>query len=229
MALYSQLYMQQPTRTAAAKNAQYGTRMAVQEFGARTIEQLAELNAVLDQPGSNAASYPATTFGRQMRDIAKLIKARRGLEVTALDYGGWDHHIDEGPVSGQLGRKLADLSGSVGALVQDLGNELMKTTLLLVMSEFGRTVKENDNRGTDHGHGGFMLAIGGNLRGKQVYGRWTGLDEEQLYQRRDLPVHTDFRLVMTETLRGHFGHDAGKARLFPDFGADKMLGFHAQT
>ena len=101
-----------------------------------------------------------------------------------------------GPVSGQLGRKLADVSGALGALMQDLGSELAKTTLVLVMSEFGRTVKENDNQGTDHGHGGFMLAIGGNLQGKQVYGRWTGLADEQLYERRDLPVHTDFRLVM---------------------------------
>jgi uncharacterized protein (DUF1501 family) len=226
MALYSQLYMQQPTRAAKSASAQFGTKLAVQEFGARTIEQLAELNAVLEQPGLTRAEYPATTFGRQMRDIAKIIKARRGLEVTALDYGGWDHHIDVGPVSGQLGRKLADVSASLEALVEDLGSELLKTTLVLVMSEFGRRVQENGNQGTDHGHGGFMLAIGGNLQGKQVYGRWTGLDEEQLYERRDLPVHTDFRLVMAEALSAHFGFDTVKARLFPDFSpAGDPLGF----
>jgi uncharacterized protein (DUF1501 family) len=224
MALYSQLYLQQPTRNAATKNAQYGTKLAVQEFGARTIEQLWELNAVLEQPGLSQAQYPATSFGRQMRDIAKLINARRGVEVTALDYGGWDHHIDVGPVDGQLGRKLADVSAGLAAFVQDLGSELIKTTLVLVMSEFGRTVKENDNQGTDHGHGGCMLAIGGNLQGKQVYGAWTGLDDNQLYQGRDLPVHTDFRLVFDEALRGHFGFDATKARLFPgfDYGAEPL-------
>jgi uncharacterized protein (DUF1501 family) len=226
MALYAQLYMQQPMRAAKSVSAQYGTKLAVQEFGARTIEQLSELNGVLDRPTSSPAAYPATTFGRQMRDIAKVIKAGRGLEVTALDYGGWDHHIDVGPVRGQLGKKLADVSAALGAFVGDLGSQLIKTTLVLVMSEFGRTVKENDNQGTDHGHGGFMLVIGGNLRGKQVHGRWTGLDEERLYERRDLPVHTDFRLVMAEVLRGHFGFDAGKARLFPGFSyTQEGLGF----
>ena len=226
MALYSQLYMQQSTRATATKNAQYGTKMAVQEFGARTIEQLYELNAVLEQPGLTQAEYPATTFGRQMRDIAKLIKAGRGLEVTALDYGGWDHHIDVGPVDGQLGKKLADVSGGLATFVQDLGRELIKTTLVLVMSEFGRTVKENDNQGTDHGHGGCMLVVGGNLQGKQVYGTWTGLDDEQLYQRRDLRVHTDFRQVLAEALRGHFGYDAVKVKLFPGFTHDgPSLGF----
>jgi uncharacterized protein (DUF1501 family) len=217
LALYSQLYMEQPGRMATAKGGQYGTKMAVQEFGARTIEQLRELNSVLDQPGSNNIKYPDTGFGRQMHDIAKLIKAERGLEVTALDYGGWDHHINEGPISGQLGKKLADVSGSLGAFVQDLGSELVKNTLVLVMSEFGRTAKENDNQGTDHGHGGFMLAIGGKVHGMQVYGKWTGLDENQLYDRRDLPVHTDFRLVFAEALRGLFGFDPAKAKLFPDF------------
>lgn len=223
MALYSQMYMQQPTRSAGTKNVknvEYGTKMAVQEFGARTIEQLYELNTVLEQPGLTQAEYPATGFGRQMRDIAKLIKSGRGVEVTALDYGGWDHHIDVGPVDGQLGKKLADVSGGVGALFEDLGSELAKTTLVLVMSEFGRTVKENDNQGTDHGHGGCMLVVGGNLAGKQVHGAWTGLDDEQLYQRRDLPVHTDFRLVMAEVLRGHFGFDAARAKLFPEFNYD---------
>lgn len=217
MALYSQLYMDQPTRLSGPKGGQQGTKMAIQEFGARTIEQLQELNAVLDQPASGGVKYPETGFGRQMRDIAKLIKAQHGLEITALDYGGWDHHIDEGPVAGQLGKKLTDVSGSVGAFVKDLGSEHMKNTLVLVMSEFGRTAKENDNQGTDHGHGGFMLAIGGKLQSKNVYGKWTGLAENQLYQGRDLPVHTDFRTVFAEALHGLFGFDVTKAKLFPEF------------
>jgi len=217
MAIFSQLYMDQPARMGSAKSGQQGTKMAVQEFGARTIEQLYELNSVLDQPDSGGVKYPETGFGKQMRDIAKLIKADRGLEVTALDYGGWDHHIDEGPISGQLGKKLADVSTSLGAFVKDLGSEHLKHTLVLVMSEFGRTAKENDNHGTDHGHGGFMLAIGGKLQGKQVYGKWTGLEDSQLYERRDLPAHTDFRIVFAETLRGVFGFDVVKSKLFPEF------------
>jgi len=218
MALYSQLYVDQPVRmTGNPKGGQQGTKMAVQEFGARTIEQLYELNGVLDDPDSSSVKFPETGFGRQMRDIAKLIKAQHGLQVTALDYGGWDHHIDEGPVTGQLGKKLADVSGSLGAFAKDLGSEHLKNTLVLVMSEFGRTAKENDNQGTDHGHGGFMLAIGGKVQGKKVYGKWTGLDESQLYERRDLPVHTDFRIVFAEALHGLFGFDVVKAKLFPEF------------
>jgi uncharacterized protein (DUF1501 family) len=178
---------------------------------------LAELNAILDQPQQGTAKYPQSTFGRQLRDIAKVIKANRGLEVTALDYGGWDHHINEGPIDGQLGKNLADVSASVGAFVNDLGPAAMEHVLILIMSEFGRTVKENGNRGTDHGHGGFMLAVGGRLNGKKVYGKWTGLEDNQLYQSRDLPVHTDFRDVFAETLKGVFKFDAIKAGLFPRY------------
>jgi hypothetical protein len=152
-----------------------------------------------------------------MRDIAKIIKANRGLEVTALDYGGWDHHINEGPADGELGRKLADVSGSLGAFVDDLGPELIQHVLVLVMSEFGRTVRENGNKGTDHGHGGFMLAVGGRLNGGNVYGKWTSLNENDLYERRDLPVHTDFRVAFAESLHGLFGFDGIKLGLFPEY------------
>jgi uncharacterized protein (DUF1501 family) len=152
-----------------------------------------------------------------MRDLAKIIKAKRGLEVTALEYGGWDHHINEGPVNGELGKKLSDVSGAIGAFVSDLGPKTMENVCVLVMSEFGRTVKENGNKGTDHGHGGFMLAIGGPLVGKNVYGKWTGLSEDQLYERRDLPAHTDFRVVFAETLKGVFRFDGIKEGLFPEY------------
>jgi uncharacterized protein (DUF1501 family) len=218
MALYAQQYLQKKPRAGAnlpSLSAGQQTRQAIQEFGARTIEQLWELSEVLEHGPPPAAKYPQTGFGRQMRDIARLIKARRGLEVTALDYGAWDHHINEGPLDGQMARQLADVSGSIGAFADDLGSHLFQN--VLVMSEFGRTVKENNNRGTDHGHGGFMLAVGGKLNGRQVYGRWTGLDEPQLYEGRDLPAHTDFRVVFAEVLQGHFGFDGIKAGLFPKY------------
>jgi uncharacterized protein (DUF1501 family) len=225
MGVYSQMYLREPARMGRTRKGGLGTKAAVQEFGARTIEQLWELNSILEQKSPSVAPYPQTTFGRQMRDVAKLIKAQRGLEVTAIDYGGWDHHIDEGPVNGQMGKSLADISATLGAFVQDLGSELFSTTLVLVMSEFGRTVKENENQGTDHGHGGFMLAVGGKVQGQQVYGKWTGLDDEQLYERRDVPVHTDFRTVFTETLQSMFRFDAAKAKLFPQFDERDSLHF----
>jgi uncharacterized protein (DUF1501 family) len=222
MAVYGQMYTNQMSRpgVASAKSASQRTKESLEDFGARTIEQLSDLNQVLEQSSRSSVNYPQGRFARQMRDLATLIKARRGFEVSAIDYGGWDHHIDEGPLNGQMSRQLTDVSAGIGAFVQDLGQELMSNVLVLVMSEFGRTVKENNNRGTDHGHGGFMLAIGGKVNPKAVYGKWTGLADNQLYDRRDLPVHTDFRIVFAEALRDTFGFDGQKLGLFPSYSAD---------
>jgi uncharacterized protein (DUF1501 family) len=229
MATYARLYAREKPSSSSAKKHALGeeTRQAVAEFGARTIEQLRELHQVLEQSPAPTVKYPASHFARQLADIAKVIKANRGLEVTAIDYGGWDHHIDEGPVTGQLGKMLADVSASTAAFFEDLAGA-GKNVVMLVMTEFGRTVKENGNRGTDHGHGGFMLAIGGRVQGKRVYGKWSGLDEDNLYDRRDLPVHTDFRVVFAEVLRALFDFDATKAGLFPGYVADAPpMGFMA--
>jgi uncharacterized protein (DUF1501 family) len=203
-------------------------KRAIEEFGAKTMEQLWELTRILEYRTPATVEYPNSSFGRQMRDIAKLIEFQCGLEVTAVDYGGWDHHINMGPVEGQLGKGLADVSASLGAFAADLGPERWRRTLVVVMSEFGRTVKQNANQGTDHGHGGIMLVLGGNLKGRKVYGVWAGLDESQLYEGRDLPVHTDFRLVFAEVLYGLFGFDGFKRKMFEGYDdQDQFLGFLA--
>lgn len=218
MRVYYELYgggMEKPAPRSEAFGQK--TKAFIQEFGTRTIEQLAELNAVLDQMPAPTVKYPESGYGRQLRDVAKVIKAERGLEVTALDIGGWDHHINEGPVDGELGRKLADVSASIGAFVEDLGPQRMENVLILVMSEFGRTVHENGTKGTDHGHGGFMFAVGGKVNGKKVYGKWNGLEDSALYQQRDLPVNDDFRTVFAEALQKMFKYDALKQGLFPEY------------
>lgn len=222
LAVYSNIYGSKSTgMTADPAKEPTGrqTRQVIQSLGARTISELRELDAVLAGAAPTKAKYPASGFGRQMRDIAKVIKSNRGLEVTALDYLGWDHHIDAGPIDGQLGKKLADVSDTLGAFVEDLGPR-MDRVLVLVMSEFGRAAKENGNRGTDHGHGGFMLAVGGPVVGKAVYGKWEGLAPDKLYQQRDLAVTTDFRIVFSEVLRAVFGYDAAKAGMFPEYTSD---------
>lgn len=216
MRMYYRLYPKQKSRSSARGTFGLETQRKIRQFGARTIEQLHELNSILEKMPSNEAPYPESRFGRQMRDIAKVIKADRGFEATALDYNGWDHHIDEGPLDGTLGNKLGDVSAAVGAFVKDLGPR-MQHVLILVMSEFGRTVRENGNRGTDHGHGGFMLAVGGPVRGGRVYGKWTGLERDRLYQRRDLPVHTDFRRVFAETLNDLYDFDGIRLGMFPEY------------
>ncbi len=220
MDVYGRLYPKQSsstrstTQSAAAQNKQQ-----IEEYGAKTISQLRELNAILDQPTPGKVNYPDHPFGRQMRDLAKVIKANRGLEVSALDYNGWDHHINEGPIDGQMGKMLHALSSGISAFVEDMGTH-MNHVLVLVMSEFGRTVKENGNQGTDHGHGGFMIAIGGRVQGGKVYGQWLGLNANQLYQGRDLPVTTDFRVVFAEVLQAMFRYDGLAKGLFPQYASN---------
>ncbi len=221
MAMYSHLYPEKKMMSRSKKKKKEGmgsgTQQMIRDFGQRTIQQLKELNEVLEKSPPTKVTYPTSRFGKQFHDIAKIVNAERGLEIAALDYGGWDHHINQGPTDGQLGKKLGDVSDSIGAFVADVGEERMKKITILVMSEFGRTVRENGNEGSDHGHGGFMLAVGGSVKGGKVYGKWTGLEKDKLYQKRDLPVHTDFRLIFAETLKDMYGFDGMKLGMFPQY------------
>jgi uncharacterized protein (DUF1501 family) len=152
----------------------------------------------------NGADYPRGPFGQALRQIAQLTKANVGLEVAFADIGGWDTHVNQGAGQGQLAGRLDDLARSIAALARDLGDRL-EDTVILTMSEFGRAVNENGNRGTDHGHGNAMIVIGGGVRGGRVYGKWPGLAVEQRYDKRDLAVTTDFRDVFGEIVVRHLG------------------------
>jgi uncharacterized protein (DUF1501 family) len=152
----------------------------------------------------NGAEYPRTAFGQALKQIAQLIKAGVGLEVAFADVGGWDTHVNQGSLQGQLATRLDDFGRSIAALVTDL-DDRMSDVVVLTMSEFGRAVRENGNRGTDHGHGNAMMLIGGGLRGRHVYGRWPGLASEHQYDGRDLAVTTDFRDVFAEVVVRHLG------------------------
>jgi uncharacterized protein (DUF1501 family) len=152
----------------------------------------------------HGAEYPRGPFGQALRQIAQLAKAGLGLEIAFADVGGWDTHVNQGSAAGQLATRLDDFSRSIAALVTDLG-ERMADIVVLTMSEFGRAVRENGNRGTDHGHGNAMLVIGGSVRGGKVYGRWPGLAPEKRFEARDLAVTTDFRDVFGEIVVRHMG------------------------
>jgi len=159
------------------------------------------------------ADYPRSALGQALKQVAQLAKSNVGLEVAFAEAGGWDTHVNQGAGQGQLAGRLDDFARSIAALAVDLGDRL-DDTVILTMSEFGRAVSENGNRGTDHGHGNAMLAIGGNVRGGRVYGRWPGLARERLYDGRDLAVTTDFRDVFGEIVVRHMGvADAGP--IFP--------------
>jgi uncharacterized protein (DUF1501 family) len=152
----------------------------------------------------HGAQYPNGAFGQALMQIAQLTKADVGLEVAFAEVGGWDTHVNQGAGQGQLATRLDDFARSIGALITDLGDR-MADTVVLTMSEFGRAVNENGNRGTDHGHGNAMLVAGGGVRGGKVYGAWPGLANDRRYEGRDLAVTTDFRDVFGEVVVRHMG------------------------
>jgi uncharacterized protein (DUF1501 family) len=167
---------------------------------------------------ANGAQYPRTPYGQALQEIARLAKADVGLEIAFAESNQWDHHANEGAAIGQIANRLDDFASGIAALAQDLGDR-MADTIILTMSEFGRTVAENGNRGTDHGHGNAMIAIGGNVKGGAVYGKWPGLAVNDRFEGRDLAITTDFRDVFGEVVMRHLGADeATAARVFPGYG-----------
>lgn len=167
---------------------------------------------------ANNAKYPNGRLGRGLEQIARIIKANVGLEVAFTDVGGWDTHVNEvgaQPHLGQLANLLRDFGDALAAFSQDMGDRMADITIV-TMSEFGRTVQENGNRGTDHGHANAMFVLGGNVNGGKVFGTWPGLEHEQLYEHRDLNVTTDFRAVLSELVIHQMGNRE-IATVFPGF------------
>ena len=183
-----------------------------------TFEASRMIEAVLKEPYQPAggAQYVGA-FGRKLRQLAQLIKADVGVEVAFADMDGWDHHTNE---NGQLPSLLNELGNSLAAFSRDMGSA-MADIVVVTMSEFGRTVKES-SLGTDHGHGGVMMVMGGPVAGGKVYGEWPGLGPEQLFEGRDLAVTTDYRTVLGELVHGHLG--ARPEAVFPGFAMPGPLG-----
>jgi len=171
-------------------------------------------------PQGVAAQYAqGGEFGRSLRQIAQLIKADVGVEAAFAEVGGWDHHGNENP---QLSNLLRQFGSALAAFSQDMGDR-MEDIVIVTMSEFGRTAQENGNGGTDHGHGDVMMVLGGPVRGGRVYGKWPGLENEQLFEGRDLAVTTDYRDVLSELVRGHLGQK-NLAQVFPGYQPGESLG-----
>jgi len=179
------------------------------------IDFLKKVNPAQFKP-ENGAQYPRGPYGNALQQIAQLIKAGVGLEVAFTDMGGWDTHRAEGTTRGQLANLLGQFSQGIAALVKDLGPARMQDVVVLTMSEFGRTVRQNGTGGTDHGHANAMFVIGGPVRGGRVYGDWPGLDESKLYEGRDLALTTDFRDVFGEIASKHLGA-SDIAKVFPKY------------
>ena len=178
------------------------------------IEMLRKADPSRFQP-ENGAEYPKSRAGQALQQVAQLVKADVGMEVSFVDTGGWDNHVNEGGAQGQLSNLLRDLGQGLAALLQDLGDR-MEDIVVLTMSEFGRTAHENGNRGTDHGHANCMFVMGGPVKGGKVYGKWPGLGPDQLNEGRDLALTTDFRSVLGEVLSIHLG-SKNLQTVFPGF------------
>jgi len=180
---------------------------------------------------ANGAVYPSGSFGTNLRLIAQMIKANLGLVSATLDLGGWDTHENQGDslsMSTYMSQLLTNLAAGLGTFYLDLdgsgsANYNLRTTVV-VMSEFGRRFKENANRGTDHGHGSVILILGGMVKGGKVVGSWPGLQTEQLYQRADLAVSTDYRRVLSEILNRRMKRNSSHlATIFPGYTQESPL------
>jgi uncharacterized protein (DUF1501 family) len=196
----------------AVKDALHGT-------GRETFEALDVLRKADPAQYRPAAgvTYPRGRYGDSLRQVAQLLKADVGVEVAFTEVGGWDHHAAEGGVQGQLAARLREFSGALAAFHRDMGDR-MRDVVVVSLTEFGRTVRENGNRGTDHGHASVSFVMGGEVRGGRVYGKWPGLADDGLYEGRDLAVTTDFRDLLGEVLTRHLGaRDLGK--VFPGHSA----------
>jgi uncharacterized protein (DUF1501 family) len=201
---------------AATADAQLG-RAGNDTFAA--LKMVRSINQQGYQPQNNAQYGQGGELGQSLQQIARLIKADVGVEAAFAEIGGWDHHQNE---NNQLSNLLRQFSSALFAFSQDMGDR-MEDIVLVTMSEFGRTAQENGNAGTDHGHGDLMMVLGGSVKGGKIYGKWPGLEKEQLFEGRDLAVTTDYRDVLGELVSGHLGQK-NLAQVFPGYQVGKPLG-----
>lgn len=187
---------------------------AVMSAGHQSLSMLSSLEPALGTP-SNSTAYPRGRTSRSLANISRLIRADLGIPLYYAEVGGWDSHANQGGASGQLSRKLNKLAIALAAFDEDLG-EARRDVVVVCITEFGRTVRENGSRGTDHGHGSVAMVFGGSVAGGRVLGGLPRIEEEALYEGRDLPVQVDYRDLYSEIIQRHLGVSDG-APVFSDF------------
>jgi uncharacterized protein (DUF1501 family) len=196
-----------PVSTAFESMYDQSTDSLLHRTGDSTFEAIRMLRATNPEkyvPAADA-NYPDSVFAKNMKQVAQLLKSDLGMEVAFTDLTGWDTHENQGSMEGQLANRLRDFSDTLAAFWRDLGDEAENVTVV-TMSEFGRTARQNGTGGTDHGHANAMLVLGGRVKGDKVYGRWPGLEPEQLNEGRDLVVTTDYRRVLGEVVSKQMGN-----------------------
>ncbi|GAC1428083.1 MAG: hypothetical protein NVS1B11_07190 [Terriglobales bacterium] len=164
---------------------------------------------------TSAADYPNGYFADNLKKLAQSIKTNLFPQVALADIGGWDHHANQGSTQGNLATLLAEFSQSLAAFWADL-SDFHNDTVVVTLSEFGRSARENRTGGTDHGRANTMFVMGGQIKGGNLYGRWPDLAQAQLHGGDALPVTTDFRRVLGEIVYKHLGN-RNLAQVFPGF------------
>jgi uncharacterized protein (DUF1501 family) len=177
----------------------------LQQTGKETFEAI-DMISKLDlnnYKAANGSVYPKSPLGNALKQLAQLIKTDVGLEIGFAESTGWDTHFNQGTINGPFARHATDLSQSIAAFWADLGADWQEQVVVMTMTEFGRTVRQNGSSGTDHGRGSCSFLLGHDIRGGLVHGMVPVLSEDLLEDKRDLPVTTDFRSVFSEIVSGH--------------------------
>jgi len=204
---FAQMYAGDDALSRAFRQSQASRRELMASMDAAALD--AEMQAA-----SHGAPLPAGFPDDAVR-LAQLMRQDPGIQLAFMALGGWDTHAGQGAATGQLANRLSPLGLGLAAFAQRLG-PVLEDTVVVVMSEFGRTVRQNGNGGTDHGHGNAMWLLGGPVAGGRVHGRWPGLADGALHEGRDLAITTDFRQVLSDIASQHLGlPDARLSELFP--------------
>lgn len=210
----------------------YGGDGLMDQTARKTLETIQQVQQHLPRNGKKVRPYKAEhgaeypqewyikSFSESMQNLARLIKMEMGLHVATIDFGGWDTHDNQ---AWQFPQKLKGLSETLSAFYNDM-HAYHDRLNIVVMSEFGRRLKSNKSGGTDHGHGGMAMILGGNVKGGKMYGQWPGLRNEDLDNRVDLKVTTDYRQIFAEVVDKHLGAKKEIANIFPGFESYKPLG-----
>lgn len=180
--------------------------------GLETLDTLAVVQSAGSYTPANGAAYPGGSFGNSLQTVAQMIKLNVGVQVATIDFGGWDTHEYQGASTGYMAGLLDQLARGLAAFYTDLSgsgaSDYIRRTTVVVMSEFGRRLRENRSQGSDHGHGSAMIVMGGQVNGGRLYGRWPGLRNDQLFDGADLAVTTDYRAILSEILVRRLGNGA---------------------
>jgi uncharacterized protein (DUF1501 family) len=208
----------------------YSGETLLHRAGLRTLDSLGIVSPLVDQEyqPSNGASYNDDELSLQLKTVARMIKLDTGLRVATVDYGGWDtHEYETDGNGGYIAELLGNLASGLSNFYLDLDSGYADRLSVVVISEFGRRLVQNEAYGTDHGHGSVMFALGGGVNGGQVYGTWPGLHNDQLYDHADLAITTDYRQVLSEMLT-HRMESNNIGSVFPGFAPTGDMGIFRQ-